>query len=397
MALDPRISLAARAPDVEAAFSNALLNVQRLEGIRQGREEQPLRNRLLEAQVGQTEAGTQETQQLNRIRSIAVGAAELLPAIQSGNVDAVRSQLQQRRSQLLNQQLPTNDTDEALALIDQPGGLEQLGQISQQAIQMGRQFGVVESPAGQISSAEQRAFEANIADLSPEEQDIARRVKLGLSPRAVGSGKITTAVTPGLAEQVAESEGQIAGAKEGEKLKKQLKFLPKIRAAVKAAEVRAAAEGEALTDLARSQAAMPGLREAVSQLRELAPVATSTLGGRFFDVAVKETGFGSTEGANARVKFIAIINNQVLPLLRQTFGAAFTEREGETLKATMGDPNATPEQKVLQLESFIDQKARNIQSSQREVGVDITPTEELTTGQAQRLVFDPQSGQLVPK
>jgi len=99
-------------------------------------------------------------------------------------------------------------------------------------------------------------------------------------------------------------------------------------------------------------------------------------------VAVKESGFGSTEGANARAKFIAIINNQVLPLLKSTFGAAFTEREGDTLKATMGDPNASPEQKMIQLEAFIDQKVRDIQSKQREVGEDVTLKEELATGAA---------------
>ena len=79
---------------------------------------------------------------------------------------------------------------------------------------------------------------------------------------------------------------------------------------------------------------------------------------------------------------MTLINNQVLPLLRQTFGAAFTEREGETLKATMGDPDATPAQKIEQLNAFIDQKVRDIQTKQREVGEPVTATEELRTGQA---------------
>lgn len=154
-----------------------------------------------------------------------------------------------------------------------------------------------------------------------------------------------------------------------------------IETAVKLAVSRATAQGETLTDLARAEAALPGLRETIGQLKELAPIATSTLGGRVFDIAVKESGFGSTKGANARAKFIAIINNQVLPLLKQTFGAAFTEREGETLKATMGDPNATPEQKIEQLNSFINQKVRDIQSKERELGQEVTVTEELRTGQ----------------
>jgi len=140
-----------------------------------------------------------------------------------------------------------------------------------------------------------------------------------------------------------------------------------INTQVALAEKEAADRGEALTDLSRLTAALPGLKDVVAQLKELAPIATSTLGGRVFDTVVKESGFGSTKGADARAKFISIINNQVLPLLRPTFGAAFTEKEGETLKATMGDPNATPSQKIVQLNSFIDQKVRDVEIKQREV------------------------------
>lgn len=172
-----------------------------------------------------------------------------------------------------------------------------------------------------------------------------------------------------------------AGGKKEAELKSQIKFTPLLKTAIKEAQVKASIKGEALTDFARAEAALPGLKESISQLKELAPIATSTLGGRAFDVAIKETGFGSTKGANARVKFIAIINNQILPLLRLTFGAQFTEREGETLKATMGDPNATPEQKALQLETFIEQKIKSLQTAQRQAGLEVTPTEELKTDQ----------------
>jgi hypothetical protein len=113
---------------------------------------------------------------------------------------------------------------------------------------------------------------------------------------------------------------------------------------------------------------MPGLLEATGNLRELAQVATSTIGGRMFDVIAKESGWGSTEGANARAKFVAIVNNQVLPLLKQTFGGAMTEKEGEKLAATLGDPNATAEQKTLQIDAFIEQKMRDIESLEIQAG-----------------------------
>jgi hypothetical protein len=227
------------------------------------------------------------------------------------------------------------------------------------------------APGGQADKpAEQLAFEAVIADFSPEDKVIANRIKAGLEGRAVGSS-VQTIAEKGTAAVIAETEGIIAGGKEGGKLTSQLKFKPQIQKAVTLATKEATARGESLTSLGRAEAAMPGLLDSIGQLKTLASVATSTLGGRAFDALVKETGFGSTKGADSRVKFISIINNQVLPLLRETFGAAFTEREGETLKATMGDPNATPSQKILQLESFIDQKTRSIEGLQRELGKDV--------------------------
>lgn len=54
--------------------------------------------------------------------------------------------------------------------------------------------------------AEQQTFEALIANFTDEDKKIARRIKAGLDPRAVGTGAITTATQPGLTEQVAESE-----------------------------------------------------------------------------------------------------------------------------------------------------------------------------------------------
>jgi len=96
-----------------------------------------------------------------------------------------------------------------------------------------------------------------------------------------------------------------------------------------------------------------------------------------FDFAVKQTGFGSTKGATSRVKFIAIVNNQVLPLLKETFGAAFTAQEGEALKATMGDPDASPEEKMAQLDAFIAQKTRDIETRERQLDA----TKELSTGE----------------
>lgn len=144
--------------------------------------------------------------------------------------------------------------------------------------------------------------------------------------------------------------------------------------AVKLAEADAKSRGETLGEVGRLKASMPGLLDVVGQLKELAYVATSTIGGKIFDTAAKELGFGSTKGATASAKFSAIVDNQILPLLKQTFGSAFTESEGERLKRTLGDVDASPEQRVAQLNAFIDGKYREIQNKERELGLPVTPT-----------------------
>lgn len=178
-------------------------------------------------------------------------------------------------------------------------------------------------------------------------------------------GKVS--LVSGLGQTAAEKMQttiDIAKEKEAAKLEKQLQFKPQIEKAVVAARKEATERGDVLTDLNRMTAALPGLTKAVNQLRDLSTIATSTFGGKLFDTAVKETGFGSTKGATARAKFIAIVNNQVLPLLKPTFGAAFTVPEGDALRATMGDPDATPEQKMAQLDAFIAQKKRDVETKQ---------------------------------
>ena len=99
----------------------------------------------------------------------------------------------------------------------------------------------------------------------------------------------------------------------------------------------------------------------------LATIATSTMGGRTFDFASRELGFGSTKGATARAKFVATIANQVLPLLKPTFGGSFSIQEGQELKASLADPDVSPEEKLAQLTAFLDQKERDILSKQREL------------------------------
>lgn len=112
---------------------------------------------------------------------------------------------------------------------------------------------------------------------------------------------------------------------------------------------------------------IPELEQTVNTLSNLGKKATYTKAGQLFDTAMRE-GLGlSTEGSVARAEYEAVVNNQILPLLRDTFGAQFTEREGESLRRTLGDVNKTPEEKDAVLRSFIEQKVKSIESLGRKI------------------------------
>ena len=303
---------------------------------------------------------------LKSVNDFAVSNAPLIQrAVTSGDPSELQQALVKRRAQLQQQGLPTDQTDEGIFMLGQ-GNIKGVVEELQGAVSLYNQG------SGSGDSAAQRERNQLIRDAQdPNATDIVRnsaKIALGVAPtvRTTAAERIATNET--LGQQVVAQKGAEAGAVEENKLKKQLNHKPAITKAVKLAEKAAIESGEVLTDLSRMEAALPGLKVAVGELLELSDVATSTLGGKAIDFMIKESGFGSTKGADARAKLVAIVDNQVLPLLKETFGAAFTVQEGENLKASLVDPDASPSQKREQLTAFLAQKERNIRTKQNQLG-----------------------------
>jgi hypothetical protein len=144
--------------------------------------------------------------------------------------------------------------------------------------------------------------------------------------------------------------------------------IPKELAKAKEQEKFGTLQGEAKGELASQTSKMPGLEKVVSHLDTLSEKATYTIAGQAVDYAKRQLNMEPREASVARVEYEAVVNNQILPLLRDTFGAQFTEREGATLRATLGDPNKSPKEKQAVLRSFIEQKQRDIEALQRRTG-----------------------------
>lgn len=115
------------------------------------------------------------------------------------------------------------------------------------------------------------------------------------------------------------------------------------------------------------QANLPELEKMVDELAALAPKATHTKAGRVTDVIQRELLDRVTEGDKAASLYETKVNQNLLPLLRQTFGAAFTERDREALQKTLGDPFAHPDIKNETLKSFINNKRGEIEAKSRKL------------------------------
>jgi hypothetical protein len=147
-----------------------------------------------------------------------------------------------------------------------------------------------------------------------------------------------------------------------------VRTIPKNIVGEKVAEKTGAAQGEAQASLAGMRSKMPGLEAVVRELDQLSEKATYTTAGKGVDLIRREMGAEPRESAVARKQYISMVDNQILPLLRETFGAQFTQKEGESLKATLGDPDASPKEKQAVLKAFIEQKRRNIEAVAAEAG-----------------------------
>jgi hypothetical protein len=117
---------------------------------------------------------------------------------------------------------------------------------------------------------------------------------------------------------------------------------------------------------------MPGLYTVVDRLSQLAKDATYTTAGQVIDYGRSQLGMDPRHAAVARAEYTAIVDNQILPLLRDTFGAQFTNEEGLRLARTLGDADKSPTEKAALLRAFIEQKERDIRGLETRLGVGST-------------------------
>ena len=152
MAIDARIALATRVPDIGKSFQNILQNVKGIDAVQQQRQQAPFQNRMLEAQ-------TVEAEQTNNIRSLALFGAELQGDIQAGNLQGLRDKTQARISSFEQQGRDTTQSREFQAMLNDPNTddvtkIANANQASQDLNRIAVQQGILKAPpSGGLASA----------------------------------------------------------------------------------------------------------------------------------------------------------------------------------------------------------------------------------------------------
>ncbi len=114
----------------------------------------------------------QSAREQQRIGSIVQGAAEL----QGLPIDRQIVKLEQRKQRLQAQGVPTNDTDEHLALL-RAGRLDEANALTDQAVQLGGQLGILDLP--KAAAAPTAKQEAETAKLQAETAQIRQKIAAG--------------------------------------------------------------------------------------------------------------------------------------------------------------------------------------------------------------------------
>jgi hypothetical protein len=321
------------------------------------------------AQQGQQNSGTEVVSGYavpkSPLEGLAKGLATGIGAYQDRKADSMEVEMDKKRAELMAQAVGAYRNDPVAAsqiLMQDP-------EMSDAAMKMGMSGIEAEREAQAREMDFQRKADLQREMMGMRQSDTSdggatgALVKKYMESTGADFPSALYAVQTGMRQGTSYNNGSIAP----------IAGYADVKAGVKSAEAQAQEigkrSGEAAGTLSFLEANIPKLEQTAQELSALGKTATYTSTGQFLDTARKELGFDPRQSAVDRTAYIAKVDNEVLPLLRDTFGAAFTLKEGEALRATLGDPNKTPQEKDAVLNAFIGQKKTQIDALRRQTGM----------------------------
>lgn len=359
--IDPRISLAVQQANVAPA-------IDLFRQVRKQRRQNEIQDQLLPGQLAlqqqQIQAGEQALQQgeqslqagainlqdaQNRqdLSSIAQFAIQNEGAIQNavkGDTSQLQQNLVKRISDLGQQGRNTDQSVEALQMLQSGRGAE-AAQLLSNSVGLAQNAGLL----GSTGTAAQRDRQAILVDLEgatdetgklkPIEELTAKQrlaaVEGGLIPRAAISARERIAGDPSLTAGVAASEAQIEGAKEGAKISAKIELEPVLQAKIDKAKANVRIASEQAVKNKSNAAALNVYEVGISNLKEaLGDTTTGPLSGML------PAWTASAQSAEGAISLMA-------PILKQMFRGAgegtFTDKDQELLLGMIPTRKDNPE------------------------------------------------------
>lgn len=188
--------------------------------------------------LGQGQFQAEQDREKARINSLFRAASDIssIPSDEGRMAFAIK-----RKQDLVEQGLPTQDTDEIIQLY-QSGQGAQANELIDSTVKAGVQQGFLNRDADGLTSS-QREFQGLTEGMSEADIKEARRIELGLSPRA-GISAAERITEKGLTEDVAKSQATIKQAEEEAKLQAQLKLKPVVESEIEKAKGDVKASGK---------------------------------------------------------------------------------------------------------------------------------------------------------
>lgn len=209
-----------------AAFNNALINIKSIDQIKQEKAMRPITQQLAEIELRNQQGASRQATEERRFESVVRVANQILPALESKDIDGVRGNLSARRDRLIEQDLPTTDTDKMLALLDSNPKL--LEERSRRAVEMGSRFGLKGLSGAQRTPRQRELDEfSRLPESTAQEKTFKKQFGQAIgaiAKRPDLQEKID--VQRGVGDIKVEQDIAAAGGKEAIKLREQIKAIP---------------------------------------------------------------------------------------------------------------------------------------------------------------------------
>ena len=289
-----------------------------------------------------------DTREKSRLTSTIAGAAQLKTFLDNEDIRGAESFLMSRKQTLSGRMgsgegVDTQETDAALQML-QSGNIDELRNNVDGLIAAGQVYGIIDKTlGGGATGGATGELITRLMDANPgmSEMQALQAIKGGAGQEGRNLADIGSGTAANYATQAGVGQAD-------------LEFKPQIARESSQATAEGTRLGGNVADYQDFMASVPALENTANTLYAIADRATYTMTGQAANAFQRQLGFNPGDDAAARSYYTNLIRDEILPILKATFGGQFSVEEGKWLLATLGDANASPIEKKAAIQARVD-------------------------------------------